>query len=261
MTSSMNRNGPRSDPISELNEMTPGPGPLPPAQPANETLADFLDRRERELMHRLAAIQGEMAPLEAEISQIRRAKAAVATPPTIDNSVPPRNANYVDALRPFLEVKPMGIGTVSGSGALMTIKQLVIRALLHQFRDGATPAQLREFIRDAYGRDIERSSLSPQLSRLKAGGIVEQPNLLNDVWKLAPGTPFTSVEDRLAALEAEDANNTGQPTSKIITDPTEAALKAIQAALELKGNEAPSDTRSEGAPKSPTGVAPVKRRG
>jgi hypothetical protein len=186
----------------------------PTAQQPNETLAEFLNRRERELTHRLAALQGEMTPIEAELAQIRRAKTAVATPTPRDNAL--AGTGYAGPLLNFLAVgarkksaAEMAAETLAGGVGRyqrMTIKELIVRALLDNFRDGASPAQLREFIRDAYGREIERSSLSPQLSRLKTAGVVVQPNALADIWVLGPGTPFTSVEERLRAIEAENAS-------------------------------------------------------
>ena len=54
----------------------------------------------------------------------------------------------------------------------MTIKKLVIQALLDHLKMGANAALMRDFIRDAYGRKIEPSSLRPQLHRLKADGVL-----------------------------------------------------------------------------------------
>jgi hypothetical protein len=192
--------------------MTNNPG-LSSQQP-DETLAEFLDRRERELTHRLAALQGEMTPIEAELAQIRRAKTAVQTLPTFNALA---GTGYAGPLMNFLSAgnrkkssAELAAETLAGQAGRylhMTIKELIVRALLDNFREGASPAQLREFIRDAYGREIDRSSLSPQLSRLKAAGVVTQPNALADIWALGSGSPFTSVEERLRAIEADDASN------------------------------------------------------
>lgn len=55
-----------------------------------------------------------------------------------------------------------------------TIKELIVKALTDHYKQGAGAADLVEFIKNAYGRAVERSSLSPQLSRLKQDGWVEQ---------------------------------------------------------------------------------------
>jgi hypothetical protein len=74
--------------------------------------------------------------------------------------------------------------TASLRYAHMTIKQLVIRALLDHFHKGATAAEIREFIRNGYGREIDPSSLRPQMHRLKAEGILVN-DAGNDVWDLS----------------------------------------------------------------------------
>jgi hypothetical protein len=48
----------------------------------------------------------------------------------------------------------------------LTMKQLVVKALDEHFQHGATTRQLLDFFRDAWDRNIERTNLSPQLSRL-----------------------------------------------------------------------------------------------
>jgi hypothetical protein len=56
-----------------------------------------------------------------------------------------------------------------------TIKDLILKALWFGFREqGATSLQLREFISDVYRRGVDRTSLSPQLSRLKSDGQIRQ---------------------------------------------------------------------------------------
>jgi hypothetical protein len=55
----------------------------------------------------------------------------------------------------------------------MTIKQMIDSALRDHFRDGATPAELRDYFKTAYGRDVSRSSISPQLARLQDAHRIE----------------------------------------------------------------------------------------
>jgi hypothetical protein len=67
----------------------------------------------------------------------------------------------------------------------MTIKQLVVQALLDHFHAGTTAPLLRDFMRNAYGRDVETGSLRPQLHRLKGEGVlVFDPNV--EKWLLSP---------------------------------------------------------------------------
>ncbi len=70
-----------------------------------------------------------------------------------------------------------------------SIRSLIIQAMLAKpqfLANGATAPELREFIRDAYGREIERTSLSPQLSRLKDDGLLALTT--DGVWRLTNGT-------------------------------------------------------------------------
>lgn len=62
-----------------------------------------------------------------------------------------------------------------------TLKQIAVQALRDHFPEGATANQLLDVLKAAYGREIERSSLSPQLSRLKEDGIIE---LDGKLWRL-----------------------------------------------------------------------------
>jgi hypothetical protein len=52
------------------------------------------------------------------------------------------------------------------------MKQLVVKALAEHFEKGATVNEMIDFFRDAWGRDVTRQSLSPQLSRLLRDGSI-----------------------------------------------------------------------------------------
>jgi hypothetical protein len=125
-----------------------------------ESLPAFLARRERELTHQLAALRFQIESKEFELGHVREASKRLPKPTTRLSKV-----------------------TAESDGSDLSIKELVVRALFERFLvGGATPAQLREYFRDAYGRTIERSSLSPQLSRLKAEGRVMQDD--GDIWRV-----------------------------------------------------------------------------
>jgi hypothetical protein len=62
------------------------------------------------------------------------------------------------------------------------MKQLAVRALQDHFPYGATANQLLALFKSAYGREIPRESLSPQLSRLKEDKIIV---LEGKLWKIA----------------------------------------------------------------------------
>jgi len=188
-------------------------------QKPSETVREFLDRREAELSDEIASLQGQLAPREAELAQIRRAKGALGIPivrdfhadlpvtigrtnpatssPATHEPVPDPaswqgNSEEVAAqvVRQRCASQAIGVEGVPRRFAdmiyryeHMTMKELVLKALFQHFSDGASSRQLREFIRDGWGRDIERENLSPQMSRLKTEGSIEQDEITKK-WKL-----------------------------------------------------------------------------
>lgn len=69
----------------------------------------------------------------------------------------------------------------------LTMKELVLKALSERFKNGATVSELLTFFTLSWGRDeIARTSLSPQLSRLKEERRIA---LMGKVWLLADTAP------------------------------------------------------------------------
>jgi hypothetical protein len=184
------------------------PGPLPPpGPPANETLEQFLDRREKELLARVSALRGQLNPAEAELAQIQQMKAAIsmsaAHPLGANLLLPQRNHNSLmepalgvvraadlsaisdlNGFSPLSTSTGVGYSTLSAVNprfATATIKELVIQALLDGFPHGGTMMDIRNFIRAGYGREIQPSSLRPQMHRLKADGVLGQ-DTSTDTW-------------------------------------------------------------------------------
>jgi hypothetical protein len=186
---------------------------------ADESLREFLERRERELVQQIAGIKAQLEPREAELDQIRRLKITVdaASESTLSgvegvgssaasiavsrtNPAPTQAATATvapaDAAKetPKVTIKGIADGIYALDAGLrrasrafaeaadrnpflefehLTIKQLAVKALSEYFKDGATALQICEFIDNAYGRRVERSSLSPQLSRLHQDNVLE----------------------------------------------------------------------------------------
>lgn len=109
------------------------------------TLRTFLDERETAIKEQLKAFRAELA----EIKVARQALDGVA-----------------------VEVQ----STSSSAGP--TIKDM-IRTVLERAPDGMTSALILEAIKQEFGRDVERTSLSPQLTRLKDAGEV---HLVGENW-------------------------------------------------------------------------------
>ena len=142
----------------------------------DETLRDFLERRERELTQQIRALHSQIAPMEIEITEIRRSKAALGLPPATTPadfvaSVGPvpltargiERPNRCRTIAKAIRDKPLGE---------MSIKQLIIKALFGHFKEGATPLDLSHFLSETYMRAIGSGSIRPILARLREDGMV-----------------------------------------------------------------------------------------
>ena len=109
------------------------------------TLRDFIAQRETE-------IRDQQKALKAELRELQLAKAALEGQPTTPPSGP--------------------------SGITATIKDMA-REVLSGQPGGLNSSGILDAIKKRFGRDIERTSLSPQLSRLKDEG---ELILSGDVW-------------------------------------------------------------------------------
>ena len=116
----------------------------------NEPLADYLKRREREKIQRIAAIRGLLAPEEKQLEEIRQAMKAIGIEPS-----------YVEQLKPFLDqdgdnrpmhgllnhdTRPGVLNCAPANTPLallsesLTIKEMIMGALNNHFHLGATPS-------------------------------------------------------------------------------------------------------------------------
>jgi hypothetical protein len=178
-----------------------------PGPPVNETLEQFLDRREKELLARVSVLRGQLYPAEAELAQIQQMKAVIGGGTSCASAganllLPQRNSNALmepgvapsTVLGSVAAVGVLGANTtisqlslaINPRFATATIKELVIQALLDGFPKGATMMQIRDFIRAGYGREIQPSSLRPQMHRLKADEILGQ-DPSTDTWNFRDG--------------------------------------------------------------------------
>jgi len=93
---------------------------------------------------------------------------------------------------------------------------MTLGALRDHFQHGATPTELSDYMKSAYGKEVDRNSISPQLSRLKEEGMVEV--LSNGKWELTrQGTEI--MRSRYGSdpalfrkfLAAGDVDNSAEP--------------------------------------------------
>ncbi|WP_312312758.1 hypothetical protein [Sphingobium yanoikuyae] len=109
------------------------------------TLRDFITQREAE-------IRDQQKALKAELRDLQVAKAALEAQRTPESG--------------------------SGSATTLTIKDMA-REILGAQPNGLNSSGILDGIKKTFGRDVERTSLSPQLSRLKEEGDLA---LDGDVW-------------------------------------------------------------------------------
>ena len=173
----------------------------------SKSLRQLLDDMENDLLLRMDPLRKELGSMERELADVRRAKGAISeTEGPGKYVVRGLAANLIRSV-------PVAYGGGEARNILpppspyakLTMKQLVRKALDEHFGNGATANELQDFFRDAWGRDdIVRTSLSPQLSRLKREGFV---TLIGMKWHLVGMAP-TGHDEAPAKLplDAPDEN-------------------------------------------------------
>jgi hypothetical protein len=161
---------------------------------STENLRDYLVRRHSELEKQIAALRGQLTAKETEQADVRKAMAAVGMAGTAflayvdDQSVLTISQGQEIPAGSALAGAALAGSALAGASAAppLTIKQMILHALNDHFHEGATPAELRDYIRVAYGREVDKKSISPQLARLRDEGYIQQPpGMLNEgKWQL-----------------------------------------------------------------------------
>ena len=149
----------------------------------------FLDDHEEGLKARLSALRSEIIPLEQELLEVRLAKAALKR-----DGNPEDQPRFALASPTALQIDDATSLATSNRISLttsdpfrspyfrLTIKQLVQKALTEHFPNGATANQMLDLFANVWGRgEIRRTSLSPQLSRLRDANIIFRTG---HIWRL-----------------------------------------------------------------------------
>lgn len=137
-------------------------------------LRSYLDDREKALEAEISRLREQIAPLERELFEVRIAKRAVgrhSSEPLQQPLFSQSDGQTMDdeAQQLWKQYRAIQAERLLSPYSRMTIKELVLKALEEQFPSGATAQQLLELFSTAWGRnEIVRTSLSPQLSRLRA---------------------------------------------------------------------------------------------
>lgn len=156
----------------------------------------ILDDHEASIVERIAVLRAELVPLEKELLDVRLAKAALSKGSLTNQaelsfsqlSSPETASSHIDTWRQ--RILNAASAAPKSPYSHLTIKELVKKALHEYFERGATANQLLDLFANAWGRtDVVRTSLSPQLSRLRHEGEVFREG---QVWRLRiprPGPP------------------------------------------------------------------------
>ena len=125
-----------------------------------------------------AALRAEIEPLEAQLAQLRRELADVEKAEQALGPPPVEQAG-----RDLLSAWSAASAAATSRGVLRegSIKDFVVRVLSER-AEGMSALDILAAINRRFGTDYPRTSLSPQLSRLKNEGILVRDGL---VWRLA----------------------------------------------------------------------------
>lgn len=119
------------------------------------TLKSFMENRKSEILKQIEDLKSELAQLEIAQSAIKESGK--------------KYKNYISQFNLYTENKPL------------TIKGMILK-VLEQENAPLTAIEILNLINARFDKDIERTSLSPQLSRLKEEGSVLYDN---KYWTLA----------------------------------------------------------------------------
>jgi hypothetical protein len=134
-----------------------------------ETLREFITRRHKELDELEAPLRKQLTAISNEREELRRAALAAGPPAT--QAPNPVKLEIGEARRSRRTIPEK------------TIKDAVIEVLKSKGA-GMTALEILAAINLKFGTDYPRTSLSPQLSRLKADGKIEREGI---VWRKVRG--------------------------------------------------------------------------
>lgn len=138
------------------------------------TVREMLDDHEKAIVAKLNSLRDQITPLEQELLDVRMAKQALERESQSGRQpqlalARPNMLRVHDAISSSTTAPVVQTTDASRSPySRFTIKDLVLKALADHFPNGATANQMLDLFANVWGRgNIARTSLSPQLSRLK----------------------------------------------------------------------------------------------
>lgn len=85
----------------------------------------------------------------------------------------------------------------------VTFQDMIIQVLNDQPNNGAEALKILDLIEEKFNKKIQRSSISPQLSRLKGNGVLE---LKDNVWSLTEAYKAKKQEAPVVGASADEAS-------------------------------------------------------
>jgi hypothetical protein len=178
---------------------------------------EILERRERELLNQFESVRIAFAKIQDELHHVSLALRAIRSPvnpfdqvaailapgaptgpsapagPTGPTGPTGGILGYIAHPEQMASIYGLGVDPIAPRGSLadeevsgLGIKELILRSLKAR-RDyllhGATSSELLDAIKEYFGRDVDRSSLSPTLSRMKADKVLQQTE--EGKWQIA----------------------------------------------------------------------------
>jgi hypothetical protein len=180
------------------------------------TVREFLRQQRSAIAAEIEPLEQKLHELKAELDDVNRAERA------LDPSQSPWDELVDDAV-PTRGVLREG-----------TIKDFVVRVLSERPR-GLVAVDILSAINRRFGTDYPRTSLSPQLSRLKQEGVLDREGL---VWRIAKEKGPTA-----GPVEPDSSSGAGAGAQGADSHPSPAGSTPVGSTASLPGwNEIPPDS-------------------
>jgi hypothetical protein len=171
-----------------------------------KSVRELLDDHISTILSQIGPVRLQLAGMERELADARKARNALSQ----EGDAPSRTDALAEAIKERMRRHEAYMAEAKDKAgpaeeqpnspyAKLTMKQLVRKALSEHFANGATAIEMLDFFRDAWGRDdVVRTSLSPQLSRLKRDGEIELDGM---TWRLSDPDDLLSHNENRASTE------------------------------------------------------------
>jgi hypothetical protein len=166
-----------------------------------QTLDDLLAQRLSDLIGSEAALRKALGENLNEQQKVRLAANAAGV-----NLIEPRVLQTL-----ALPTEPTGAMPFRRHPSLKTIKEAVV-SVLNASLFGMTALEILEKIDTLHGMDYPRTSLSPQLSRLKNDGVIAKDG---KIWRLVPPSAKKNEAPSANALEPQNIPHQGDQTGAV----------------------------------------------